>query len=172
MFLPLIVHLLTMSDQVLVSACLSVCPPSTSTLFPVSSTISLYVDYTLFLSFELSHKFSSSSHTIITLPKNLNLLTYKGLVIKSVNILPVRQCLDFIFPCFTLLASQYNLIPVCLDFIEHEFFPFLVFFYAASLSCHKMFDFIGYPCASRNFSYQFSYVRYSLLPITFSFFNF
>ena len=142
------------------------CQSSTSTKFTVSSTRSLDVDDAFTLSFESSHNVATSSNLIITVLNNLYLIPCKGLVNNSANILLVGQCLAFIFPYFTLSTTQKNLILMCLDLLEHELFPFLAFFYAASLSCHRIFYFIEYPCASRNLSYQIFYGRYSLLPIT------
>ena len=121
-FLPPIIPLLTNSYQRHVSACPSVCPSSTSTLFTVSSTRSLDVYDTFSLSFDSSHNISTSSHPIITLLNNLKLLPCKGLVKKSAIILSVGQCLMLIFPCFVLLVTQKNLNPVYLDLLENDIF--------------------------------------------------
>ena len=120
-FPPPIVPLLTTSDQV----CPSVCPSCTSTICPVSSTLSLNVDYALLLMFESSHNIATWYHPIITLLNLLNLLPCRVLVKKSSKNILVGQCLTLIFSCFTLLFTQKNLIPMCLYFLEHGFFHYL-----------------------------------------------
>ena len=104
---------------------LSVCPLSTSTIFPVSSTRSLDVDDYLTSMFGSSPTVATSSHPIISLLNRLNLLPCRGLVKKSANIFLVGQGLTLIFPCFTLLATQKNSILMCLNLIEHDIFMFL-----------------------------------------------
>ena len=95
----------------------------------------------------------------------LNLLHCRGLAKKSANILLFRQCLMLIFICFTLSATQKNLIPMCLDLLNYVIFLLLAIFSAVSLSCHKRFDFIVYPFVSKNYSHQLLYGRYSLFSI-------
>ena len=121
-FLPPTVYLLNSSDQVRASAFLSVCKSSTlsacpsvclsytSRLFTVSSTLYVDVYNTFSLSSESSHNSAASFHTIITLLNKFKLLPCKGLVNKSANIFFVWQCLILISPCFTLLATQRNMI--------------------------------------------------------------
>ena len=181
-FLPPIVLMLTTPDQASVSACPSmfpssalsvcpsVCPSLKSTLFTVSSTLSLDIYQTLSLSSQSSQKVAASSHPIITLPKILNLITYKGLVKKFAKKNSVRQCLTINSPCFSLSSTQKNLIPMCIYLLGHDFFRFLAIFSASSLYFHKMFVFVGYPCASSNYPYQMLYMedtRYSLLSLIF-----
>ena len=118
--------------------CPSVCLSSTYTLFYISSTRSLDVDNTLSLSYESSYNVATSSHPIITFMNNLNLLPCKGLVNKSANILSVRQCLRLIFPCFSQLDTQKNLILMCLNLLEHEMFrsyPFLMLLHCLAKKC-------------------------------------
>ena len=112
------------------------CMSSTPFLLRVSSTRSLDVDDTLSLSFELCHNNATSSHSVMTLLKNMNLLPYKVFVKKSPNIVLVGYILALIFRCFALSSTQKKLIPVCLDLLEHDIFLFLDIFSAASLSCH------------------------------------
>ena len=66
---------------------------------------------------------------------NLNLLPCKILVNKFANIFSVGKCLILIFPCFTLLSTQKNLITMCIDLLKHEIFPFSAILSAVSLSC-------------------------------------
>ena len=113
---------------------LCVCHPHLN--FPVYSTCSLDVDDTLSLSSELSHNVATSSYTIITLLKILNLLPCKALVNKYANVLLVGQCLILVFPCFTLSSTQKNVIPVKLDLLEHEIFPFLAIFFPQNVWFH------------------------------------
>ena len=125
-FLPPIVPLLNMPYQVrasvfpsvhpsyTLSACPSVFPSSTSTLFFLSSTSSLYVYDTLYLSSDSYHNVATSYHPIITLLNQLDLLPCKVLVNKYANILLVGRCLTLIFTCFALSSTQNNLILMCL----------------------------------------------------------
>ena len=132
---------------------------------------SLDVDDTLSLLFFSSHNVATSSHPIITLLNNFKFLPCKGLVKKSFNILLFGKWLTLILPFFILLATQKNLILVCLDLLEHYFFPFLAILSAALLACHKMFDLIRYTCDYSKYSYQMLCGRYSLLPISYYFFK-
>ena len=120
---------------------------------------------------ESSYNVAMSSHPIITLLNMLSSLICGGLVKKYANILLVGKCLTLIFPCFTLSYTQNNLMPMCLDLLENDIFPFLAIFFDASLSCHKISDLVWYSCASKNYSYQILYVRYLLFPITFDSFE-
>ena len=119
------------------SACPSVFPSFASTLFSVSSTISLDFDDTLSLSFYSSRNVATSYHPIINLLNNLNFLPRKGLLNKYANIFLVSQCLTLISPCFALSSTQNNPIPMFIDLLEHDIFLLLAIFSAASLSYHK-----------------------------------